>query len=216
MQTNRGFFITIEGIEGVGKSTNIDTIKGYLTQKKIDFVITREPGGTLLAEKIRDLLLEVNNDEKLSELSELLLIFASRAQHLEKLIKPALAESKWVICDRFTDATYAYQGGGRGLDWEKISQLEELVQEDLRPDLTIILDLNPQLGLERAKSRGKLDRFEKEKMEFFTKVRAAYLEVAAADPERCIVVDASSELAEVSAQLLTALDNKLIKLLQNG
>ena len=216
MQTNRGFFITIEGIEGVGKSTNIDTIKGYLTQKKIDFVITREPGGTLLAEKIRDLLLEVNNDEKLSELSELLLIFASRAQHLEKLIKPALAESKWVICDRFTDATYAYQGGGRGLVWEKISQLEELVQEDLRPDLTIILDLNPRLGLERAKSRGKLDRFEKEKMEFFTKVRAAYLEVAAADPERCIVVDASSELAEVSAQLLTALDNKLTKLLRNG
>jgi len=216
MRTNKGFFITIEGIEGVGKSTNINTIKGYLTQKKIDFIITREPGGTLLAEKIRDLLLEVNNDEKLSELSELLLIFASRAQHLEKLIKPALTKGKWVICDRFTDATYAYQGEGRGLDWGKISQLEELVQEHLRPDLTIILDLDPRLGLERAKGRGELDRFEQEKMEFFTKVRTAYLKIAAADPERCIVIDASSELAEVSALLLNALDNKLTKLLRNG
>lgn len=216
MQKNKGFFITIEGIEGVGKSSNINAIKGYLTQKKIDFIITREPGGTLLAEKIRDLLLEVNNDEKLSELSELLLIFASRAQHLEKLIKPALTKGKWVICDRFTDATYAYQGEGRGLDWGKISQLEELVQEHLRPDLTIILDLDPRLGLERAKGRGELDRFEQEKMEFFTKVRTAYLKIAAADPERCIVIDASSELAEVSALLLNALDNKLTKLLRNG
>ena len=216
MRKNKGFFITIEGIEGVGKSTNINAIKGYLTQKKIDFIITREPGGTLLAEKIRDLLLEVNNDEKLSELSELLLIFASRAQHLEKLIKPALTKGKWVICDRFTDATYAYQGEGRGLDWGKISQLEELVQEHLRPDLTIILDLDPRLGLERAKGRGELDRFEQEKMEFFTKVRTAYLKIAAADPERCIVIDASSELAEVSALLLNALDNKLTKLLRNG
>ena len=216
MQKNKGFFITIEGIEGVGKSTNINAIKGYLTQKKIDFIITREPGGTLLAEKIRDLLLEANNDEKLSELSELLLIFASRAQHLEKLIKPALTKGKWVICDRFTDATYAYQGGGRGLDWGKISQLEELVQEHLRPDLTIILDLDPRLGLERAKGRGELDRFEQEKMEFFTKVRTAYLKIAAADPERCIVIDASSELAEVSELLLNALDNKLTQLLRNG
>ena len=216
MRTNKGFFITIEGIEGVGKSTSINTIKGYLTQKKIDFIITREPGGTLLAEKIRDLLLEVNNDEKLSELSELLLIFASRAQHLEKLIKPALTKGKWVICDRFTDATYAYQGEGRGLDWGKISQLEELVQEHLRPDLTIILDLDPRLGLERAKGRGELDRFEQEKMEFFTKVRTAYLKIAAADPERCIVIDASSELAEVSELLLNALDNKLTQLLRNG
>ena len=216
MRTNKGFFITIEGIEGVGKSTNINTIKGYLTQKKIDFIITREPGGTLLAEKIRDLLLEVNNDEKLSELSELLLIFASRAQHLEKLIKPALTKGKWVICDRFTDATYAYQGGGRGLDWGNISQLEDLVQEHLRPDLTIILDLDPRLGLERAKGRGELDRFEQEKMEFFTKVRTAYLKIAAADPERCIVIDASSELAEVSELLLNALDNKLTQLLRNG
>ena len=216
MQKNKGFFITIEGIEGVGKSTNINAIKDYLTQKKIDFIITREPGGTLLAEKIRDLLLEANNDEKLSELSELLLIFASRAQHLEKLIKPALTKGKWVICDRFTDATYAYQGEGRGLDWGKISQLEELVQEHLRPDLTIILDLDPRLGLERAKGRGELDRFEQEKMEFFTKVRTAYLKIAAADPERCIVIDASSELAEVSELLLNALDNKLTQLLRNG
>ena len=143
MQTPRGLFITIEGVEGVGKSTNIDVIKGYLTDKKIDFVVTREPGGTFLAEKIRELLVEAHIEENLSDLSELLLIFASRAQHLEKLIKPTLAKGTWVICDRFTDATYAYQGGGRGLDQRKISLLEKLVQEDLRPDLTVILDLNP-------------------------------------------------------------------------
>ncbi|MED5530223.1 MAG: dTMP kinase, partial [Pseudomonadota bacterium] len=124
MQTPRGLFITIEGVEGVGKSTNIDVIKRYLTDKKIDFVVTREPGGTFLAEKIRELLVETHIEENLNDLSELLLIFASRAQHLEKLIKPTLAKGTWVICDRFTDATYAYQGGGRGLDQRKISLLE--------------------------------------------------------------------------------------------
>ena len=155
MQTPRGLFITIEGIEGVGKSTNIDVIKRYLTDKKVEFVVTREPGGTFLAEKIRELLVNVHVKENLTELSELLLIFASRAQHLETLIKPTLAKGIWVISDRFTDATYAYQGGGRGLDQRKISLLEELIQEDLRPDLTVILDLNPQVGLERAKRRGE-------------------------------------------------------------
>ena len=169
MQKPRGLFITIEGVEGGGKSTNIDVIKRYLTDKKIDFVVTREPGGTFLAEKIRELLVKTHIEENLSDLSELLLIFASRAQHLEKLIKPTLAKGTWVICDRFTDATYAYQGGGRGLDQRKISLLEKLVQEDLRPDLTVILDLNPQVGLERAKRRGELDRFENEDMDFFKK-----------------------------------------------
>ena len=213
MQTPRGLFITIEGVEGVGKSTNIDVIKRYLTDKKIDFVVTREPGGTFLAEKIRELLVETHIEENLSDLSELLLIFASRAQHLEKLIKPTLAKGTWVICDRFTDATYAYQGGGRGLDQRKISLLEKLVQEDLRPDLTVILDLNPQVGLERAKRRGELDRFENEDMAFFKKVRATYLETAAADPKRCIVLDASLELSEVKSQLLKSLKTKLSELL---
>lgn len=213
MQTPRGLFITIEGVEGVGKSTNIDVIKRHLTDKKIDFVVTREPGGTFLAEKIRELLVKTHIEENLSDLSELLLIFASRAQHLEKLIKPTLAKGTWVICDRFTDATYAYQGGGRGLDQRKISLLEKLVQEDLRPDLTVILDLNPQVGLERAKQRGELDRFENEDMDFFKKVRATYLETAAADPKRCIVLDASLELSEVKSQLLKSLKTKLSELL---
>ena len=213
MQTPRGLFITIEGVEGVGKSTNIDVIKDYLTDKKIDFVVTREPGGTFLAEKIRELLVETHIEENLSDLSELLLIFASRAQHLEKLIKPTLAKGTWVICDRFTDATYAYQGGGRGLDQRKISLLEKLVQEDLRPDLTVILDLNPQVGLERAKQRGELDRFENEDMDFFKKVRATYLDTAAADPKRCIVLDASLELSEVKSQLLKSLKTRLNELL---
>ncbi len=213
MQTPRGLFITIEGIEGVGKSTNIDAIKGYLTDKEVDFVVTREPGGTFLAEKIRELLVKAHAEENLTELSELLLIFASRAQHLETLIKPTLAKGTWVICDRFTDATYAYQGGGRGLNKRKISLLEELVQEDLRPDLTVILDLNPQVGLERAKRRGELDRFENEDMDFFKKVRATYLKIAAADPKRCIVLDASLELPEVKSKLLQALRTRLSELL---
>ena len=209
MQISRGLFITIEGIEGVGKSTNIDVIKRYLTDKKVEFVVTREPGGTFLAEKIRELLVNVHVKENLTELSELLLIFASRAQHLETLIKPTLAKGIWVISDRFTDATYAYQGGGRGLDQRKISLLEELIQEDLRPDLTVILDLNPQVGLERVKRRGELDRFENEDINFFNKVRATYLKIAAADPKRCVVLDASLELSEVKSQLLKSLKTRL-------
>ena len=209
MQISRGLFITIEGIEGVGKSTNIDVIKRYLTDKKVEFVVTREPGGTFLAEKIRELLVNVHVKENLTELSELLLIFASRAQHLETLIKPTLAKGIWVISDRFTDATYAYQGGGRGLDQRKISLLEELIQEDLRPDLTVILDLNPQVGLERAKRGGELDRFENEDINFFNKVRATYLKIAAADPKRCVVLDASLELSEVNSQLLKSLKTGL-------
>ena len=209
MQISRGLFITIEGIEGVGKSTNIDVIKRYLTDKKVEFIVTREPGGTFLAEKIRELLVNVHVKENLTELSELLLIFASRAQHLETLIKPTLAKGIWVISDRFTDATYAYQGGGRGLDQRKISLLEELIQEDLRPDLTVILDLNPQVGLERVKRRGELDRFENEDINFFNKVRATYLKIAAADPKRCVVLDASLELSEVKSQLLKSLKTRL-------
>ena len=209
MQTPRGLFITIEGVEGVGKSTNIDVIKRYLTDKKVEFIVTREPGGTFLAEKIRELLVNVHVKENLTELSELLLIFASRAQHLETLIKPTLAKGIWVISDRFTDATYAYQGGGRGLDQRKISLLEELIQEDLRPDLTVILDLNPQVGLERVKRRGELDRFENEDINFFNKVRATYLKIAAADPKRCVVLDASLELSEVKSQLLKSLKTRL-------
>ncbi|HAJ75746.1 MAG TPA: dTMP kinase [Gammaproteobacteria bacterium] len=215
MKNKNGLFITIEGVEGVGKSTNIETIKQFLADQGIDFIVTREPGGTIWSEQIRDLLLKVNDDEDLTGLSELLLIFAARAQHLDRLIRPSLAAGKWVICDRFTDATYAYQGAGRGLDRSKIAELETLVQEELRPDLTIILDLDPLTGLQRAQNRAALDRFEREQLEFFEKVRQAYLDIASAEQERCIVVDASQDLEAVSSELLIILEEKLSLLQQD-
>lgn len=193
----KGKFLTIEGVEGVGKSTNLESIKQILKSENISFIATREPGGTLIAEKIRTLLLE-HHEENLCELSELLLVFAARAQHLETVIKPALEKGIWVLCDRFTDATYAYQGGGRGLSSETISRLENLSQGSLRPDFTLILDLDPEIGLARAKNRGELDRFEVEKMDFFQKVRATYLAIARTEPERCKVVDASRSINAVS------------------
>ena len=205
-------FLTVEGVEGVGKSTHIETIKNFLDERDIPCILTREPGGTPVAERIRELLLAVHEDEALCELSELLLVFAARAQHLERVVKPALAQGKWVICDRFTDATYAYQGGGRGLDVAIIAGLESLVQGELKPDLTIILDLDPRIGMRRASERGELDRFEREQIEFFDKVRRIYLDIAAADPQRCVVIDAASDLATVSADLLKILNSSLLKL----
>jgi dTMP kinase len=201
-------FITIEGGEGVGKSTNIQFITARLQQAGIDFVLTREPGGTPLAEKVRELLLN-EHDEAMAEMTELLLIFAARAQHLQQVIEPALKAGKWVICDRFTDATYAYQGGGRGLSQSAIATLETLVQGSLRPDLTYLLDLSPDIGLARASKRAALDRFELEKIEFFERVRACYLERAALEPERCIVIDAAAELAQVQADILAHLESLL-------
>lgn len=211
MTNKRGLFLTLEGAEGVGKSTNIEFITQYLDQHGIEYVLTREPGGTLLAEKIRDLLLAVH-DEPMSELTELLLVFAARAQHLDKVIEPALAAGKWVVCDRFTDATYAYQGAGRGLSTETIDQLQSLVQDELRPDLTIILDLDPEIGMERASNRGELDRFEREQQSFFRKVRQGYLDIALAEPDRCTVIDASKPLEGVKLDLLTALERGLSRI----
>lgn len=201
-------FITIEGGEGVGKSTNIQFITARLQQAGIDYVLTREPGGTPLAEKVRELLLN-EHDETVAEMTELLLIFAARAQHLQQVIKPALKAGKWVVCDRFTDATYAYQGGGRGLSQSAIATLENLVQGSLRPDLTYLLDLSPDIGLARASKRAALDRFELEKIEFFERVRAGYLERAALEPERCVVIDAAAELAQVQADILAHLESLL-------
>jgi len=172
-------------------------------------VLTREPGGTLLAEKIRDLLLK-ESDEAPVELSELLLVFAARAQHLKKIIIPALNRGDWVICDRFTDATYAYQGGGRGLSTSVISELESLVQGELRPDFTIILDLDPDIGLGRARNRGELDRFENEEKIFFGKVRRAYLDIAVQFPDRCFVVNAANDIDQVSTDILTELRNRIL------
>lgn len=211
MAQNKPYFMTIEGIEGVGKSTNIEFIKRYLDAKHIEYIHTREPGGTALAEKIRELLLQ-EHSEKVNEVSELLLMFASRAQHIQEVIKPALALNKWVICDRFTDATFAYQGGGRGVDISKIETLQQLVQDDLRPDLTFILDLEPSIGLSRAAKRSALDRFEKEELDFFNKVRANYLQRAAQDPQRCKVIDASQNLEKVAADIEGVLSKQLLSM----
>lgn len=198
-----GRFITIEGVEGVGKSTNIEFIREFLQQQGIEFILTREPGGTALAEKIRELLLQ-DHEEHINSTTELLMVFAARAQHLCNVIKPALSRGCWVLCDRFTDATYAYQGGGRELGPEGIAMLEHMVQGELRPDLTLILDLDPETGLQRAASRGELDRFEKERLEFFHRVRSTYLQIAKSEPDRCVVIDASRPLEEVKEATLKA------------
>jgi dTMP kinase len=205
---DRGRFITLEGGEGAGKTSNLRAITQRLQERGIDYVVTREPGGTPLAEDIRALLLR-HHEERMCEMTELLLIFAARAQHLDQVIRPALQAGKWVVSDRFTDATYAYQGGGRGLNQYTIASLESLVQGTLRPDLTIILDLAPLIGLERARKRASLDRFEQEKLEFFDRVRASYCERAAAEPDRCVLIDASRTLEEVQRDVLSALERVL-------
>lgn len=201
---NRGKFITLEGTEGVGKSTNLTFVKDWLVARNIEVVVTREPGGTPLAEQIRQLLL-AKREESVDQTAELLLVFAARAQHIAQVIKPALARGAWVLSDRFTDATFAYQGGGRGLSKQVIQQLEILVQGDLQPDLTIILDIDVRLGLTRASQRGELDRFESETLDFFERVRLAYRERAEAKPERYSVIDAGQNLQAVQADISVVL-----------
>mgnify|MGYP001627462780 CR=1 FL=1 len=205
----RGKFLTIEGTEGVGKSTNLAFVRDWLQSRGIEVVVTREPGGTPMAEEIRALLLN-KRDEPVDETAELLLVFAARAQHLAQVIKPALARGAWVLSDRFTDATYAYQGGGRGLNKATIEQLEHLVQGDLRPDLTLILDIDVELGLNRARQRGELDRFESETIGFFERVRVAYRERAQAANNRYALVDAGKTLVEVQAEIASVLARLLV------
>jgi len=202
---NKGLFITVEGAEGVGKSTNIAFIRDALESKGLEVIVTREPGGTEMAEEIREVLLK-NRSENVAESAELLLMFAARAQHIESLIKPALLQGKWVISDRFTDATYAYQGGGRGVSANKIGILEDFVQGSFRPDKTILLDAPVELGMARAQKRGELDRFENEKLAFFDKVRRVYLERVKAEPKRFELIDASKSLEEVQVQLKNVLE----------
>jgi dTMP kinase len=197
----RGKFITLEGGEGVGKTTNLTFIKNYLRLHNIPVVETREPGGTVLAEKIRHLLLD-NDSEIISEQAELLLIFAARAQHIKHVIEPALARGEWVLCDRFTDATYAYQGGGRNMRISTIEWLENLVQGNLRPDLTVLLDAPVEIGIERARERGSFDRFELEKISFFEHVRRAYLLQAELHPERIKLIKANQPLVDVQSALI--------------
>ena len=200
----KGKFITVEGIEGVGKTTNIDFIHQQLQAAGRDVVLTREPGGTPLAEAIRGLLLD-SAYTGMDSTCELQLMFAARAEHLAKVVWPALKQGQWVLCDRFTDATYAYQGGGRGIDSDVIARLEELVQGDFRPDLTLLLDVPVEIGLARAGKRGALDRFEQEKVDFFQRVRNAYLEMAQRSPDRYRVIDASLPLNEVQNQIAATL-----------
>jgi len=201
----KGKFITVEGTEGVGKTTNIQRITEWLDERGIAYISTREPGGTALGEKIRDLLLDKDN-AAMAASAELLLMFAARAQHLEEKIIPALAAGTWVLCDRFTDATYAYQGFGRGLNLEHIERLEALVQGDLHPDFTLILDIDPELGMSRVRARGELDRFESEALEFFDRVRAGYRERANDNPSRYCLVDASAPLTVVQEHIVEALN----------
>jgi len=196
----KGQFITVEGIEGVGKTTNIEFIQQRLLAAGKDVVVTREPGGTPLGEAIRGLLLDPEYTGMDSS-CELQLMFAARAEHLARVIRPALDKGQWVLCDRFTDATYAYQGGGRGIDTGVIARLEELVQGDFRPDLTLLLDVPVEIGLARASERGKLDRFEQEKVEFFERVRQAYLGMTRQHATRYRIVDASQPLEQVQKQL---------------
>jgi dTMP kinase len=195
-----GLFITLEGPEGAGKSTNREYLAERLREQGVDVLLTREPGGTPLAERIRELLLDPS-DEPMAADAELLLVFAARAQHLQQVIRPALAKGSVVLCDRFTDATYAYQGGGRGLSIERIAQLEQFVQGELRPDLTLIFDLPIEIGLARAAARGRLDRFEQEGPGFFEAVRQAYLQRAEQAPQRYRVLDAGQTLAQVQADI---------------
>jgi dTMP kinase len=210
MTAKKGKFITLEGGEGVGKTTNVPFIKAYLQDHHIPVVVTREPGGTQLAEKIRGLLLQ-NNEEALTSHAEILLMFAARSQHLSHVIKPALEQGQWVLCDRFTDATYAYQGGGRGLSMETISWLENLVQDDLRPDLTLLLDLPVETGMTRAKNRGgQIDRFESEQALFFNRVKQAYLQQAQQFPKRIKIIKADQPLEDVQKAIAEAIKPMLL------
>lgn len=208
----RGKFITIEGGEGVGKSTQLAMLREWLGDAGHDLVFTREPGGTPRAERIRELLL-TPTDEPMPATCELLLMFAARATHLENVIRPALERGAWVVCDRFTDATYAYQGAGRGMDVEQIALLEQLVQQDLRPDLTLLLDAPLDLTSSRAQGRnmasGTTDRFEREQRDFFERVRKAYLERAHRYPERFAVIDASADRETVGAAIRSAIAARL-------
>tara|TARA_B100001778_G_scaffold331820_1_gene336941 strand:+ start:418 stop:1038 length:621 start_codon:yes stop_codon:yes gene_type:complete len=196
----KNLFITLEGIEGAGKSTVIDFIENFITSSGYDVVKTREPGGTAIGEQIREILLNKNND-KLTDDTELLLIFAARAQHLSEIILPNLTSNKIILCDRFIDASYAYQGAGRGIEQSKINLLENWVMPDIKPDLTFLLDLDPKIAFERTNKRSDADRFESEDIHFFEKIRQYYLERAENEPERFRVINSELSLEDVQEQI---------------
>lgn len=199
-------FITFEGGEGVGKSTNIEFCRQLLEQQGLEVVITREPGGTEIAEIIREELLKKPHKELMCDVTELLLVFAARAQHIEAFVKPALERGYWVLCDRFTDSTIAYQGYGRGLALSLISQLKDIAQLGIEPDKTFLLDAPIYVGMSRAKARGPADRFEVEQLDFFARVRKGFLAIAEKAPERVCVINAAQELSLVQVDLKAALE----------
>ncbi|VAW44415.1 Thymidylate kinase [hydrothermal vent metagenome] len=216
----QGQFITLEGTEGGGKSTNLQWMESFLIEQGIDVVVTREPGGTEIGEAVRTILLNKDFGAMCDD-TELLLMFAARAQHIQEKIKPALAKGKWVISDRFTDATYAYQGGARGVDKARIAQIEQWVQQGFQPNLTFIFDLPVEIGMARVLSRSQetgqvIDRFEQEKQVFFENVRAAYLERASQAPARYEVLDASQPINTVQQQIQTRLQGVLKGVLKRG
>lgn len=202
----RGRFITLEGIEGVGKSSHVQALAEALRRQGRQVLATREPGGTPVADRIRALLLDPDGDAPAPD-TELLMVFAARCEHLATRVRPALEHGQWVVCDRFTDATYAYQGGGRGIPRERIAALEDWVQGPLRPDRTVLLDAPVETALRRAQGRAPADRFERETAAFFERARAAYLERAAAEPERIRVVDATRAIEDVRADVCAAVDD---------
>ncbi len=206
MKNKKSYFITIEGVEGAGKSTAMRFIEKYLTKQNIDFVLTREPGGTEIAEAIRKVILD-HYAEKMCPYTELLLYFASRAQHVSQVIKPALDTGKWVISDRFTDASFAYQGIGRGIAEEHIAALETWIQGDLRPDLVLILDVDAKEGLTRTKNSHALDRIESESLDFFQRIREYYLTKAQQNPDTYKVIDAMQATEQVEQQIINILNH---------
>ncbi len=204
----RGKFITIEGIEGVGKSSNMATLVEHLEAAGRRVLTTREPGGTPLAEDIRDLLKD-RSDEPIPEIAELLLMFAARSLNVNNVILPALEAGTWVVSDRFTDSSRAYQGGGRGIPMETIDRLADWVHGDTWPDLTILLDAPVEIGMQRADRRGTPDRFEQERHDFFQRVRECYLQLAINEPERFVIVDTTRSLAEVGCEIRLVADQLL-------
>ena len=194
---SKGKFITFEGVDGAGKSTHLDWFADALRQRGHDVVVTREPGGTPLGEQLREILL----NQPMSIGTEALLMFAARLEHIEQVIKPALHAGKWVISDRFSDASFAYQGGGRGLDWDKLSQLEQWVHGDLQPDLTLFFDVPVEVARQRLANNVSLDRFEQEQADFFERVRAGYHRRVQQNPQRYVVIDAAQTINEIKRKL---------------
>ncbi len=207
MAKKRGLFITIEGIEGAGKSTAISFIQSYFESKNIELVVTREPGGTQIAEAIRFVLLDYY-EESMAEDTELLLMFASRAQHITQVIKPSIASGQFVLSDRFTDASFAYQGGGRGIPEKRIAILESWVQGELRPDITLLLDVSAKIGLSRIQKRQDApDRIEQEELDFFERVRQSYLDRSLRYADQYRTIDAGESLEEVQGSIKKVLDD---------